>query len=127
MSPRNGQLDTAIPYKPVNCYEWMHPAVEGSGDCSDEQANVKVGDEVWVKPPSAKCTQQWIRGEVTGVNSRNNVEVDGMPRHVLDIRPVISTEEVEIGPEISTEDEVIGRPCSQRQRRLSVWMRDYTV
>ncbi|GFR62090.1 Gag-Pro-Pol polyprotein [Elysia marginata] len=89
MSPRNGQLDTTIPYKSVHCYEWMHPAVEVSVDSSDEQANVKVGDEVWVKPPSAKCTQQWIRGEVTGVNSRNNVEVDGMSRHVLEIRPVI--------------------------------------
>ncbi|GFR63209.1 Pol polyprotein [Elysia marginata] len=94
--------------------------LEVSGDSSDEQANVKVGDEVWVKPPSAKCTQQWTRGEVTGVNSKNNVEVDEMPRHALDIRPVISAEEVEIEPELSTEDEVIGRPCSQRQSRLPV-------
>ncbi|GFR88778.1 Gag-Pro-Pol polyprotein [Elysia marginata] len=127
MSPRNGQLDTTFPYKPVHCYEWRHPAVEVSGDSSDEQANVKVGDEVWVKLPSEKGTQQWTRGEVTGVNLRNNVEVDGMLRHVLDIIPVISAEEVKIEPEQSTEDEVIGRPCSQRQRRLRVWMRDYTV
>ncbi|GFS00392.1 Pol polyprotein [Elysia marginata] len=76
MSSRNGQLDTTIPYKSVHCYEWRHPVVEVSGDSSDEQVNEKVGDEVRIKPPSAKCTQQWARGEVTGVNSRNDLELD---------------------------------------------------
>ncbi|GFR63963.1 hypothetical protein ElyMa_000167800 [Elysia marginata] len=49
MSPRNGQLDTTIPYKSVHCYESRHLAVEVGGDSSDEQAYVKVADEVWVK------------------------------------------------------------------------------
>ena len=33
------------------------------------------------------CTE--VKGIVTRINSRNNVEVDGMPCHVLDIRRVV--------------------------------------
>ena len=43
---------------------------------------------MWVKPPDVKCTSVWARGNVTAINSANNLEVDGMPRHVLDLRPV---------------------------------------
>ena len=50
---------------------------------------VQVGEEVWVKPPNARCTTQWGRGRVTAINSRNNVSVDGMPRHILDLRKVV--------------------------------------
>ena len=32
---------------------------------------------------------QWTKGEVTAVNSKCNVDVDGTPRHVLDIRKVV--------------------------------------
>lgn len=52
-------------------------------------ASVKVGDEVWVKPPDANCTTRWKKGFVTGINSANNVSVDGMPRHILDLRRVV--------------------------------------
>ena len=48
-----------------------------------------LGGEVWVKPPQARCTIQWGRVVVTGVNSGNGVSEDGMPRHVLDIRRVV--------------------------------------
>ena len=27
-----------------------------------EQANVEIGDEVWVKPPIARCTTEWRKG-----------------------------------------------------------------
>ncbi|GFR58440.1 hypothetical protein ElyMa_005360200 [Elysia marginata] len=55
VSPRNGKLETSISYKSPHLSRGIH-LVEVSEDASEEQANVKVGDEVWVKPPSAKCT-----------------------------------------------------------------------
>ena len=70
----------------------MEDPVIHAGDTSCE---VSVGDEVWVKPPSVKCTSQWGRGVVTDVNSSNNVSVDGMPRHILDIRRVVESDEEE--------------------------------
>ena len=51
-----------------------------------------VGDEVWVKPPGARCTTPWKPGVVTGVNSKYNVEIDKVPRHVRDIRRRLANE-----------------------------------
>ena len=50
---------------------------------------MSVGEEVWVKPPDAKCTRQWNKGTITGITSENNISVDGIPRHWLDIRRVV--------------------------------------
>ena len=58
-----------------------------------ETASVKLGEEVWLKPPNARCTTQWRRGKITKINSRNNVSVDGMPRHILDVRRIIQEPE----------------------------------
>ena len=45
-----------------------------------------MGDKVWVKPHGARCTSLWNHGIVTKVNSEHNVEVDGVPRHVCNMR-----------------------------------------
>ena len=58
-----------------------------------EESRYNVGDQVWVKPPGGSCTTKWALGKVTGVTSANNVSVDGMPRHVLDVRRVIDDED----------------------------------
>ena len=47
----------------------------------------RAGQQVFVKPPAAKCTSQWPLGTVTGINNSLSVEVDGLPRHVADLRP----------------------------------------
>ena len=62
-----------------------------------------------MKPPNAKCTTCWGRGVVTGTQSKNNVIVDGVPRHILDLRRVslpvdengCDEEEVEIPQEVN--------------------------
>ena len=41
---------------------------------------------MWVKPPETRCTTFWRPGEVTGVNSKFNIEVDCVLRHICDIR-----------------------------------------
>ena len=42
-----------------------------------------------MKPPDTKCISQWKRGRVTDVYSANNINVDGIPCHVLDVKRVI--------------------------------------
>ena len=66
-----------------------------------------VGEEGWVKPPNVRCTTQWKKGVITEVNSPNNFSVNGMPRHVLDLRRVVR-EEAEGGQcgEVLLEGEV---------------------
>ena len=48
-----------------------------------------------VKPVNKRCTSRWTEGVVTGIVSRNNVEVDGVPRHVLDIHRLVGNEDEE--------------------------------
>jgi hypothetical protein len=88
LAPRVGQRTDTVPSNSVYRYQWRNPETVVHA-AVDEVATVKVGDEVWVKPPNGRCTTRWGRGRVTGVNSRNNICVDGMPRHILDIRRVI--------------------------------------
>ena len=139
MSPRVGQVEDSVPQRSVFCYEWRHPAVDPVVvEPVGEPEVVKLGDEVWVKPPQARCTTQWGRGVVTEVNSGNNVSVDGMPRHVLDIRRVVGLEEGGVtgdeGGVVMVPEELDVRSCdghgqesrySGRVRRPPVWMSDY--
>ena len=123
MSPRYGQRDDSVPQMSVFKYEWSMPG----GQCGNDQSQsseIHVGDEVWVKPGNAKCWTQWDKKTVTKVNSANNIEVDGMPRHVLDIRPVITLGEDE-GDEGSEGNEIVEKRYPQRDRTDPVWMRDY--
>lgn len=137
MSPRSGQDETTVPQRAVFRYEWRHPskvpAVREEGT-----ATINIGEEVWVKPMDAKCTSQWKIGTVTDVHSPNNLSVDGIPRHVLDVRRVIHpSEDEDSSEELSGDEEedngddqeeireevVLRR--SQRERRQPSWMRDY--
>ena len=90
MSPRAGQAENSVPQRAVFRYEWRHPAVQPELKDHDKETTVEVGEEVWVKTANARCTALWQKGVVTAINSRNNVSVDGMPRHILDIRRVVS-------------------------------------
>ena len=58
-----------------------------------------------IDAPSLCCTPPYTRGRVTGVVSSQNVHVNGMPRHVRDLRPAIGLDTSEVGSdsELSTE------------------------
>ena len=45
-----------------------------------------IGDRVWMRDPSRRCIVKSSPGTVTQVLSAQTVEVDGMPRHVRDLR-----------------------------------------
>ena len=51
------------------------------------QNRYRLGDPVWVKPPCYWCTSKFQEGTVTEVISPQTVIVDGVPRHVKDVRP----------------------------------------
>ena len=73
----------------VFAYRWRHPAVESEDPSPSEEKesqHYRVGDRVLVKPPGARCTTRWTAGQVTDVTSNNTVSVDGVPRHVPDVR-----------------------------------------
>ena len=46
----------------------------------------RKGDAVWVKNPRGKCTTRYGTGLITEVTSPQSVRVDGVPRHVKDLR-----------------------------------------
>ena len=122
-----------IPQRELFTYDWRCPLVEPTGNYTAEQASVELGDEVWVKPPNARCTTEWQKGHVTDIISRNNVSVDGMPRHILDLRPVVrpgndSDEDLSIKCEDQDERNALEEeqlsPRPQRNRRPPVWSID---
>jgi len=67
-----------------------------------------VGDAVWVRPPGNRCNTRFTRGTVTKVISDLAVEVNGVPRHVRDLRCVTSPDHVSeeaSGNEILSDDD----------------------
>ena len=50
------------------------------------------GDMVWVKNPCGKCTTKYSTGRITEVISPQSVKIDGVPRHVKELRPVIQAQ-----------------------------------
>ena len=126
VSPRQGQKDETVPQKSVSTYEWRLPGEDSRLPKARCDGPMQVGDEVWVKPGNAKCTTRWMRGGVTQVNSANNVEVDGMPRHVLDVRRVEGeAEESGTSDDEDVPDEEPRYP--RRDRHAPAWMRDYVA
>ena len=61
-------------------------------NASPRRSSYEVGDPVWVRPPGARCYTQYTRGVVTGQLSEQAVEVDGMPRHVRELRHRTATD-----------------------------------
>ena len=126
MAPKVGQRDDTVPHRSVFNYEWRHPR-----DTSleiDEQGPARIQiEEVWVKPPNARCTTQWGREVITDVQSPNKLSIDGMPRHILDLwRVVHIDDDVNAGPE-GNEDEPVAMQRPQRERAVPIWAWDYVL
>ena len=134
LSPRSGQNADSVPQRSVFRYDWRHPAADPPLKEEDEVETIKLGDEVWVKPPHARCTTRWQKGIVTGLNSKSNVSVDGTPRHILDVRRVVRLDDEEdrdggerLTDKSGTDCQEVGneRRYPWRDRRPPAWLRDY--
>lgn len=91
MTPHGDQ--NIIPCHSIAVGKWRNPFLDGSSEASNhsstwESCEFAVGEKVWVKPPGARCTSSWSLGLVTNINSKHNVSVNGVPRHVYDVRKV---------------------------------------
>ncbi|KFD48845.1 hypothetical protein M513_10208 [Trichuris suis] len=87
VTPRDGQCPATAPANGVYAYKvrlWnvAPPAQEGESEGNP----YKVGDDVWMKPPGARCDAQYRKGTVTKIISEQAVEVGSIPHHVRDLR-----------------------------------------
>jgi ribonuclease HI len=118
MAPTSGVDKASVPWRQGQVYEWRHPDVRPP-DTEGDKPELQVGDEVWVKPPDARCTSRWTSARVTKINSRNNIDVDGMARHILDVRPVVDGDNDDSDDESENEDINHGARYPVRQRIMT--------
>ncbi len=109
--PTKGIDAETIPAERTYTYKWRIPGF-GGPPLQDEQSDpfppYIVGDEVVVKPIDGRCTSAWTPGVVTKINGWN-VEVDGVPRHVADIRLRRRAEEQSVKSTVEWDLEWIDR------------------
>ena len=83
--------------------------VEESLACVPTEPVYGVGDHVYVRPHDARCVSEWPIGRVTGVCTPVSFEVNGIPRHVRDLRHVVS--------DVSTRDVSAGKGALMSRTR----------
>ena len=90
VTPKEGTQEKTVPSAQLHSYVWRTPGDSSSCEAWNEGRSLgwKIGDKVFVKLPSARCTTPWPVGFITGILSRQRVEVNGVPRHVADLREV---------------------------------------
>ncbi|KAK4322347.1 hypothetical protein Pmani_006904 [Petrolisthes manimaculis] len=79
---------------------------ENGGDVNvgDINNTYQAGEKVWVRPPNVRCDRQYGRGVVTRVMSDHVVEINGVPRHVRDVRHRSPSMESQGGREVADEE-----------------------
>ena len=113
-----------VPHRSVFNYEWRHLRDTSQEINEQGPARIQIGEVVWVKLLNSRCTTQWGRGVITDVQSPNNLSVDGMPRHILDLRRVVYVDDdVSAGPE-GNEDEPVAMQRPKRERAVPIWAQD---
>jgi transposase InsO family protein/ribonuclease HI len=90
LAPTVAMDGSTTPSSQIFTYGWRHPSLQPPQP-DNENAIFEVGDHVWVKPPDGRCTSRWTSGVVSKVTSRNNIEINGVPRHVLDLRRIVDS------------------------------------
>uniref|UniRef100_A0A5S6QCI9 Integrase catalytic domain-containing protein n=1 Tax=Trichuris muris TaxID=70415 RepID=A0A5S6QCI9_TRIMR len=73
-------------------------------DVQDVSNSFVEGDLVWVRQPGGRCDSQFAKGTITKILSDQTVEVDGMARHVKDIRHRSSHAEYQGKPTTSRDE-----------------------
>ena len=119
VTPRNGADERTLPSCSIFRYSWRVPCVaspEEEAESTPVTDEWKRGDKVFVKPPNARCTTPWTIGWVTAVNSHLNLDVNGVPRHVSDVRRVPDEEADERPMQSREETGVEARPQRSRRR-----------
>ena len=86
IAPKDSSNEQSTPASSIFRYKWRFL---DQRQCLEEiNCDFKVGHEVFVKPPGARCSSEWQRGRITGINSQLSIDVNGIPRHIGDVRSV---------------------------------------
>ena len=89
VTPKDNSDPKTAPANQLYCYEVRVLGVDAEVAVDRcVQSPYVVGDAVFVKPSGARCDMRYSKGVVTRVVSEHAVEVDGMLRHVRDLRSV---------------------------------------
>lgn len=136
-SPRSGIGDDSVPFRKLFTYDVnVRQIFRQEKVVSEEVATnpYKVGDRVFVKPPQSSCMQPWKEGEITGIVSELSVEVNGVPRHVADVRGVVPsvvlTNSVDTGECVADDDAALGEVHVRPRRDVPLfprWFSDFEV
>ena len=113
-TPKEGIDANSVPAQQIYSYDWRqtHTLPE------TENTDWSVGDSVFVKPPNCRCTSLWPEGTITAVQSPQKVEVNGVPRHIADIRAA-PPKELPTNQDVVEEEEKpnAGEPIVPRVRK----------
>jgi len=84
--PRGKGEDKVVPAESIYRYNIRLPVMRDVAEKTVKNG-WKIGDKVFVKPHQhTRCTETWTPGVVTKVVSDKCVDVDGVTRHIQDIR-----------------------------------------
>ena len=86
VTPRDDCTSGTAPANALYQYAVRVRAVDEVVRRKEVASRYRSGDAVWVRPPNNRCDQRYTRGVVTRAVSEHTVEVDGVPRHVRDLR-----------------------------------------
>ncbi|XP_043237710.1 uncharacterized protein LOC122389602 [Amphibalanus amphitrite] len=94
MTPKDNKTDNSTPANQLYRYNWRTSLPHSDPSAQQEPAGgyrppkeaYEPGDAVWVRPPGARCHTQYEQGVVTRTLSEQAVEVNGVPRHVRELR-----------------------------------------
>ena len=77
-----------VPSEQIFRHKWRHRDTKAKKNVLDgSHPKFQIGQNVFVRPGDARCTSKWNKGIVTRVINDIKFEVDGIPRHVSDLRP----------------------------------------
>jgi len=137
--PLENENPASVPSSMLS-YKWRFPIPAGGVE-GDNTANCpfSVGERVYVKPPGARCVSEWREGVVTSIQSPSNIEVNGVPRHVGDLRKIAGATNSNDREESSSDESndgsdaeaaPTGEPGGGRPRRAvrkPAWMDEYVT
>lgn len=89
IAPKKNTDKNTVPSTMAHAYSWRHALMKTIARSEKQDHKFKLGENVLVKPPNVDCTKRWTVGKETEVESDSNILVDGLLRHVLDIRRIV--------------------------------------
>ena len=104
--PKDNESPQTAPANSIHRYKVRVKGFDTPMTFSDPKHRFyQIGDRVWVKAPHNRCTTKFNRGRVTGMISPQSLLVDGIPRHVKDLRPRFSFTAPEIDSDSTSESD----------------------